>query len=236
MDVDRGLWWFVSWGWVLLWCVTLAAVVVLMVLAWRHLRRREPESEVPGLLFYVHGQRVINLCKVGRYDDAVTRQFVEQITVTKDGRLQVGPTEFGIGAGGSVQKQTTNTYEKPATEIDVIGVVLAGLRSGHGVVHVDLETQTIRADPARPTPPVRLSEIRDYVSVDGRFRLASRTEGKAVLVAPAGNVVVRVECDHEGLRDTEIPDGLFNARCLGKVQSWHPEKGEIVVLPVVIFQ
>lgn len=236
MGVDRGLWWSVSWAWVLLWCVTLAALVMLVVLAWRFLRRRESEPEVPGLLFYVHGQRVINLCKVGRYDDAVTRQFVEQITVTKDGRLQVGPTEFGIGAGGSVQKQTTNTYEKPATEIDVIGVVLAGLRAGHGVVHVDLVSQTIRADPARQARASRLSEIRDYVSVDGRFRLASRTGEKAVLVASVGAMSVRVECDQAGLRDTEVPDGLFNARCLGKVQSWHPEKGEIVVLPVVIFQ
>ena len=188
MDVDRALWWSVSWGWILLWVATLIALVVVVVLGWRWLRRREPEPEVPGLLFYVHGQRMINLCKVGRYDDAVTRQFVKQITVTKNGKLQVGPSEFGIGVDGSVVSQNTDTYEKPATEIDVIGVVLAGLRAGHGVVDVDLTTRTITADESwRRGKARRLNDIRDYVSLHGRFEVgdgddaggADRARGRA---------------------------------------------------------
>ncbi|TWP48190.1 hypothetical protein FKR81_29900 [Lentzea tibetensis] len=242
MDVDRGLWWSVTWPWLVIWVLTVAAVVAVAAMVvvrgmalWRG--RGEPEQDVPGLLFYVHGERVINLCKVGRYDDAVTRQFVEQITVTKDGRLQVGPSEFGIGAGGSVQRQTTNTYEKPATEIDVIGVVLAGLQSANGVVHADLTKRSIRADTAwRRARPARLSDIRDYVSLDGRFELSERTGDSVVLLAPIGEQRVRVECDDKGLRDTRVPGGLFNARCIGKVQSWNAATGEIVVLPVVIFQ
>lgn len=236
MGVDRALWWSVSWGWVLLWAVTLAALVMVLVLGVRWLRRGEPEPDVPGLLFYVHGQRMINLCKVGRYDDAVTRQFVEQITVTKGGRLQVGPAEFGIGADGAVQKQHTNTYEKPATEIDVIGVVLAGLRAAHGVVDVDLVTRTMVVDAAwRRAKPKRLNDIREYVSLHGRFELDRETADKAVLLARVGEHRVRVECDSSSLRDT-LPPGQFNARCLGKVQSWDAAKGEIVVLPVAVFQ
>ena len=34
-----------------------------------------------------------------------------------NGKLQVGPSEFGIGVDGSVVEQNTDTYEKPATEI-----------------------------------------------------------------------------------------------------------------------
>jgi archaellum component FlaF (FlaF/FlaG flagellin family) len=236
VGVDRALWWSVSWPWLLLWFATLVAFVVLVVLVVRWLRRRAPQSEVPGLLFYVHGLRMINLCKVGRYDDAVTRQFVKQITVTKNGKLQVGPSEFGIGVDGSVIEQNTANYEKPATEIDVIGVVLAGLRAAHGVVDVDLTTQTIVADEAwRRRKARRLNDIRDYVSLHGRFQLDGGTDEKAVLLAPGGPARVRVECDRASLRDT-LPPGQFNARCLGKVQSWNAETGEIVVLPVVVFQ
>jgi len=236
VGVDRALWWSVSWGWVLLWGVTLAALVMVVVLAVSWARRSGPTPEVPGLLFYVHARRMINLCKVGRYDDAVTRQFVEQITITKGGRLQVGPADFGIGADGAVQRQHTNTYEKPATEIDVIGVVLAGLRAAHGVVHVDLVNQTIAADEAwRRAKPKRLNDIREYVSLHGRFELAKDTGDKAVLLAHVGEHRVRVECDNDSLRDT-LPPGQFNARCLGKVQSWDAGKGEIVVLPVAVFQ
>lgn len=236
MDVDRALWWSVSWGWILIWCATLIAFVAVVVLAVRWMRRGGPEPEVPGLLFYVHGQRMINLCKVGRYDDAVTRQFVKQITVTKNGKLQVGPSEFGIGVDGSVVEQNTDTYEKPATEIDVIGVVLAGLRARHGVVDVDLTTRTITADEAwRRGKARRLNDIHDYVSLHGRFELGDGTDDKAVLLAPVGDAKVHVECDRASLRDT-LPPGQFNARCLGKVQSWNAETGEIVVLPVVVFQ
>lgn len=236
MDVDRALWWSVSWAWILLWCATLIAFAAVVVLAVRWVRRGGPEPEVPGLLFYVHGQRMINLCKVGRYDDAVTRQFVKQITVTKNGKLQVGPSEFGIGVDGSVVEQNTDTYEKPASEIDVIGVVLAGLRAGHGVVDVDLTTRTITADEAwRRGKAKRLNDIRDYVSLHGRFELAEGSDDKAVLLAPVGQHRVRVECDRASLRDT-LPPGQFNARCLGKVQSWNAVTGEIVVLPVVVFQ
>lgn len=236
MGVDRALWWSVSWPWILLWVATLIAFVVVVVLAVRWARQRAPEPEVPGLLFYVHGQRMINLCKVGRYDDAVTRQFVKQITVTKNGKLQVGPSEFGIGVDGSVVEQNTDTYEKPATEIDVIGVVLAGLRAGHGVVDVDLTARTITADEAwRRGKARRLNDIRDYVSLHGRFELGDGTDDKAVLLAPVGDARVRVECDRASLRDS-LPPGQFNARCLGKVQSWNAAAGEIVVLPVVVFQ
>jgi hypothetical protein len=237
VDVDRALWWSVSWPWILLWGATLTAFVVLVVLAVRWITRSGPvPDEVPGLLFYVHGRRMINLCKVGRYDDAVTRQFVKQITVTKNGKLQVGASEFGIGVDGSVVEQDTSNYEKPATEIDVIGVVLAGLRAGHGVVEVDLTTQTIIADDAwRRRKATRLNDIRDYVSLHGRFELSEGTDEKAVLLAPVGKHRVRVECDRASLRDT-LPPGQFNARCLGKVQSWNDVTGEIAVLPVVVFQ
>jgi hypothetical protein len=236
VGVDRALWWSVSWPWLLLWFATLVALVAVVVLTLRWLRRRDPEPEVPGLLFYVHGRRMINLCKVGRYDDAVTRQFVKQITVTKGGKLQVGPNEFGIGVDGSVVEQNTDTYEKPATEIDVIGIVLAGLRAAHGVVDVDLTTQTITADEAwRRGKAKRLNDIRDYVSLHGRFELTDGTDGNLVLHAPVGEHRVRVECDRGSLRDT-MPPGQFNARCLGKVQSWNAGTGEIVVLPVVVFQ
>jgi hypothetical protein len=39
-----------------------------------------------------------------------------------------------------------------------------------------------------------------------------------------------------GLRDEEIPDGTFQARCLGKVQAWKAGDAELVIRPIAIFQ
>lgn len=217
MAVDRALWLSVSWGWILLWVVTVAAFVMVVVLAVRWVRRGEPEPPVPGLLFYVHGQRMIDLSKTGRFDPAVTSRLVKQFTATRDGKLLIGSGESGDGSA-------------------VVGEVLAGLRAAHGLVDVDLTTATITADESwRRTKPRRLSEIRDYVSIYGRFELEQGTGEVAVLRAHVGEHRVRVECERRSLRDT-VPARRFNARCLGRVEEWDEDTGEVVVLPVAVFR
>ena len=48
-------------------------------------------------------------------------------------------------------------------------------------------------------------------------------------------VRVRVECLAEGLDDM-VPDGLFDAVCLGRVQAWRADARELVVRPIAMFQ
>lgn len=217
MDVDSDVWREVTWAWTLLWAVTLIAFLLVVVLAVWWLRRRAPEPPVPGLLFYVHGQRMIDLSKAGLVDPAVTSRLVRQFTATRDGKLL-------IGSGG------------PGDGSDVVGEVLAGLRAAHGLVEVDLTNATVLADAAwRRTKPRRLSEIREYVSIYGRFELEPGAGEAAVLRSCAGEPRVRVECERASLRDT-VPARRFRAWCLGKVEEWDEDAGEVVVLPVAIFR
>jgi hypothetical protein len=79
------------------------------------------------------------------------------------------------------------------------------------------------------------------VSVRGMFRKGHRTPEITTFMAPYGaadpehGAKVRVECADNGLRGA-VPEEPFKARCLGKVQSWNPGNGELVIQPVAIFK
>ena len=256
--IDRGLWWSVWWPWAVTWFVTVLAVVVaavVFVVAWRARGRFSGTTGVPGLTIYLNKNRVTDIYQVGGYGDAITKQVVETVGVTKDGKLRLGAQEIGVEAGLTSGREVIKTYMEEYGAIQAIGVVLEGLESAHSVVHLDLYEPSVVHNTAlkqqlRPVQPVsadRLNRINCYVLVAGEFRVMDGTnDGTTVFLAPIGNPdnpktgpQVRVECDNDGLRHEEtLPhdDNTLHARCLGKVQTWREQKQELVITPVAIFR
>ncbi|MBP2334665.1 hypothetical protein [Saccharothrix coeruleofusca] len=253
MAVDRGLWWSVWWPWAAVWLTTALALVVaavVLVLAWRARHRYAPRAEVPGLTLYLDEKAVMDLYQVGGYGDAMAKEVVDRVGVTKDGKIALKGLDMGLEGARASGREVVKTYIENYEPIAVVGLLLDALESGDGVVHVDLRDRTVRGTPAlvralgeESARTARLRRIDTYVSVRGVFRVAEEGSGTTVLLAPFGDPddpeegpQVRVECQSAGLRDDVVPDGVFNARCLGKVQSWKARDGELVIRPIAVFQ
>ncbi|SED21228.1 hypothetical protein SAMN05216532_3812 [Streptomyces sp. 2231.1] len=94
-----------------------------------------------------------------------------------------------------------------------------------------------------PAAEVPLSEIGEFVMVTGRFEAGDRREATLVMRAPYGDggpaARLRVVLRADGLLtpDRELPEGQFQAHCLGKVTSWDPRARQIVLqYPVAVFR
>ncbi|MCP2269878.1 hypothetical protein [Actinokineospora diospyrosa] len=251
MAVDRALWWSVWWPWALVWAATAVAIVVAvgaLAWAWRSRRRFAPVREVPGLTFYLHEKSVMDLYLSGGYGDAMRREVEERVGTNRDHKIALKVRDVGVDGGRTSGREVVSRYITTAEPIAVIGVLLDVLGAADGVVHVDLRKRTIVRNAALTrvngdAATLRLRAIDDYVSVRGSFRVSEQSGSRTVLLAPFGDPddpeegpQVRIECHQDGLRDDEIPDGPFQARCLGKVQSWKAGTGELVIRPIAIFQ
>lgn len=251
MAVDRGLWWSVWWPWVLVWAVTALALLVTVgvaMWAWRSRHRYVPSREVPGLTIYLHEKSVMDLYQVGRYGDAMTKEVVDRVGVTKDGKIALKGLDLGVEGARTSGREVVKTYIEQYEPIAVVGVLLDALESASGVVHVDLRDLTVLRNTAleqhlESFESVRLRRIDSYVSVKGVFRVASDGDGTTVFLAPFGDPddpeqgpQVRVECYNGGLRDDVVPEGGFQARCLGKVQAWKADAQQLVIRPIAMFQ
>jgi hypothetical protein len=249
--VDRALWWSVWWPWAVVWIVTVLALVVAAgvgVWAWRSRHRFAPAREVPGLTIYLHEKSVMDLYQVGRYGDAMTKEVVDRVGVTKDGKIALKGLDLGVEGVRTSGREVVKTYIEQYEPIAVVGVLLDALESAAGVVHVDLRDLTLLRNTAleqhlESSETVRLRRIDSYVSVKGVFRVASDGGGTTVFLAPFGDPddpeqgpQVRVECYNAGLRDDVVPEGGFQARCLGKVQSWKADSQQLVIRPIAMFQ
>ncbi|MDQ2588590.1 hypothetical protein [Saccharothrix yanglingensis] len=251
MAVDRALWWSVWWPWAVVWVVTALALLVAVgvaVWAWRSRHRFAPPRDVPGLTIYLNEKSVMDLYQVGRYGDAMTKEVVDRVGVTKDGKIALKGLDLGVEGVRTSGREVVKTYIENSEPIAVIGVLLGALESASGVVHVDLRDRTLLRNTALEqhlgaSGAVRLRRVDSYVSVKGVFRVHSQGDGTTVFLAPFGDPddpetgpQVRVECLDSGLRDDVVPDGGFHARCLGKVQAWKAEEGHLVVRPIAMFQ
>ncbi|WP_309117834.1 hypothetical protein [Saccharothrix sp.] len=241
MAVDRALWWSVWWPWAVVWLVTALAVPVALgvfVLAWRSRRRFVPTREVPGLTVYLNAKYVMDLYQVGGFGDAVVKEVVDRVGTTKDGKIALpGLSESGLGVSSG--REVVKTYLERFEPITVVGVLMDALDRIGEVVRVDLEERTVTRNAvldrvAHKAREVRLRKLKSYVLVKGEFELA---EDAPVLTAPIGDTgdVVRVECQEDGL-DPNVPDGPFDAICLGRVQAWRGGSRELVVRPIAVFQ
>lgn len=239
MGVDSGMVWSVLGVWGVVWVVMLVAAVVAIVVAVVALLRRRTATVLPGLPFFLDEAAVIAICEQGGYGDTAKRTVEEFVAENKDGSFGVDGRWFKFGGGGKRGREVRTTRDVLVTANAVLGMAMMALEAKHGVVHVDLSRQLILGNRAwRRTRSPLLAEIRDYVVVEGKFEMDGEAGEKPVLraIVGAGPAGVRVVCDDLGLRREEIPEGRFNARCLGKCESWKDETGEIVIRPVAVLQ
>jgi hypothetical protein len=226
------------WGW--LWVVTaLAAVLALVVLVLGVLRRSRPVI-LPGLPFYLDEPRVVEICQQGGYGDLAEKTVREFVKRNTDGSFGFTSQWFKLGRGANRGHETETSYDVHVTANTLLGLALKSLEAQHGVVHANLPAGVVVGDRAwrRAQSPL-LSEVHDgYVVVQGRFTVAEESGDEVVLHARIGehDARVRVACPDGHLRRKEVPDGQFNARCLGKSQTWRPETGELVIRPIAVLQ
>ncbi|MCQ4207186.1 hypothetical protein [Streptomyces longispororuber] len=261
---DRTWWSLWLWPEMALWCVTAAlCLVVVRYAAARALgarRGRVPNrGTIPGLCFYLHEQRIMNLYKSSGFLAAMEQEVAES---TKTSRGIGAKAKSPIVDGqleGSTTRETLTTYLKEITPITVIRLLMDTLRKEDNVVDVDLTTgrltptrrlahvltEDAEEGQAGAGSPVPLSRVTtEFVSVTGRFTATETPGHDVILYAPYGGrdsgAKVKVTCFKEGiaeeLKNEDYYTGEFRARCLGKVRAWNPAAGELTLDAVAIFR
>ncbi|MEU6505255.1 hypothetical protein [Streptomyces sp. NPDC046942] len=263
MAVLDGTWWSAWWGAMVWWLVAFAGLLVLGVLVVRRaLTRLRKAPEDPHYLpLYLDNDAVLDVFKLGNYRSALRRE-VEVRNVRNTGCLASIPLlSLMFQLTGDRTTEIVAKYVEESEPISVIGLLLSVLRRGDGLVRVRLR----RDEPGTVTPnrallgsgsgggsggagtgvagEVVLSEIGEFVMVTGRFEAQDSLGDTLVMRAPYGDgahsahlrVVLRVD----GLRSPgrQLPEGQFQAHCLGKVTTWRPDTREVVLqYPVAVFQ
>ncbi|MFF8406502.1 hypothetical protein ACF06P_33330 [Streptomyces sp. NPDC015684] len=259
MAVTDGTWWSAWWGAMAWWLAALAGLLVLLGYAVRRevVRRREGPGDPSYLPLYLDNDAVMGLFKLGNYRTAL-RKEVEERRIRNAGFLAAIPLVsllFRVTGGSSTE--VVAKYVEKSEPISVIGLLLSVLRQGDALVEVRLRADSGTVTPNRallrelsrtaggaaPAAEVPLSEIGEFVMVTGRFEAGDRREAALVMRAPYGDggpaARLRVVLRADGLLtpDRELPEGQFQAHCLGKVTSWDPRAREIVLqYPVAVFR
>ncbi|WP_033433625.1 hypothetical protein [Saccharothrix syringae] len=249
MGVGSGAWW-PSWvGW-LLWGVTALAVLVtvgVLVVAWRIYREDRSVEHSLGVPVYLDAAAVVNIMS-----SLGLRPVPQGITLrevrAKDRKIEVR----GVAAGMNDTTEETRQYQEVHEPIDLVTPLLKALSDRRQLVLVDLVGRRLWRNRAvdrhlrssgRRGDTTPLWGGTAYVSLVGMFRMESEDDGSTVFLAPIGEPGgggdvphVRLECPHEWLLDRVVPDGEFFGSCLGRVRSWQPEEGHLVVRPIAVFQ
>ncbi len=252
------LWWDV-WGlWLAVWVLTLAAFVVaatIFVKRWRRTRADGDQGVIRGIGFYLHTKSVMDLYQLHRYNEALEQEVEKR---RSRGRRLWGSAGFGAMKGESERTDTDEEfrrYIRKAEPITVIGIVTKVLEKHHDIIYVDLEKEQVShnralvkelgwSDGPEGTRQLktRLRGVEAFVSVKGLFRKRAQSDEETVFGAPYGkpddpdgSKRIRFTCVTGDLRDS-VPSGSFRARCLGKVEDWDPDTGELGVHPIAIFR
>ncbi|MBB5808791.1 hypothetical protein F4560_008559 [Saccharothrix ecbatanensis] len=252
MAVDRGLWWSVWWPWAVVWIVTVLALVVAIgvaVVTWRAARRSDARPTL-GVPVYLDGKAVLHIVATGRFGiERLPAEIISRAVLTKDGKISI-PWLGNSGADVATTREEIKSYQKTYEPIDLIGELMEGLEHRNDLLHVDLDERTLlrntaleQAESGPPARSLKLRRIQRFVSMQGVFRVVQQQNGMTVLLAPVGDPddpeegpQVRVECSDDWLLRDSVPEGTFNARCVGKVQRWKADTEELVVLPIAMFQ
>ncbi|MEV6803610.1 hypothetical protein [Streptomyces sp. NPDC051132] len=259
MAVLDGTWWSAWWGPMAWWLAALAGLLVLGGLALRRgiARLGKTAADPSYLPLYLDNDAVMRLFKMGNYKAAL-RKEVEERRIRSAGCLAVIPLVsllFKV-TGGSTTEVVAKYVEK-SEPISVIGLLLSVLRRGDALVEVRLRPDSGTVLPNRAllrelarseggsgaAATVPLTEIGEFVMVTGRFEAGGGRGGSLVMRAPyAGGgpaAHLRVVLRGDGLLtpDRQLPEGQFQAHCLGKVTSWDPGAREVVLqYPVAVFR
>ncbi|MGW1493185.1 hypothetical protein [Streptomyces sp. NPDC002402] len=257
MGVFSEEWWGVWWPWLLLWLLTAAGLVTLLVVALSRLtggRGKGGQNLTFSICFYLHDKTVMDHYQMRRYTAALRKEVEQRTTAANDGHIRAKVFGVGVGGGRRDNREVVAKFLEVAEPISVIGIVMDVLEENDVIVHVDLVNETVRRNaalsnglsalrgPGSSQQTVRLRDIEDFVLIRGRFRKIGESPESTVFLAPYGDPAdpaagprVRVTCATEGLRN-EVPQGTFSARCLGKVQDWNAEDAVLEVQAMAIFR
>ena len=126
------------------------------------------------------------------------------------------------------------------------------LEKADDIIYVDLIDSSIEPGRAlrkalrsanRPTDvDLSLSDLSDlevYVSVRGRFRQLTATPEVTTFAGSCGRTThmppqAQITCQTGRMRHA-VPQGAFQARCLGRVRHWDPDAERLVIDPIAIF-
>ncbi|MEU3691307.1 hypothetical protein [Streptomyces narbonensis] len=255
MGVTSEAWWAVWWPWMLLWAVTgagLAALLAVTLLRLVHARRAVTPDITDGICFYLHDKMVMDHYQMRSYTAALRKEVEQRTSDSKDGTVRA--KVFGVGADGGRKENTevVSRYLEVAEPISVIGLIMKVLEEKRVIVHVDLPSRSVTRSTALlrtasgARDDVRLRDVEGFVLIRGRYRTTGDEPAgggpSTVFLAPYGDPAdpaqgprVRVTCATEGLR-TQVPQGTFSARCLGKVQEWNAAEGVLEVQAMAIFR
>ncbi|MGW3952226.1 hypothetical protein ACWEKM_15160 [Streptomyces sp. NPDC004752] len=256
MAVVNGAWWGAWWGWMVVWLVAAAGVLGLCVLllALAHRRLTGPRKEHPGpsICVYLHEQSVKNLDELGNYTAALERVVEERHNVTTNAGFWTKLMPFDLKADRGTSQETFTSYVQRHTSLSTVGVLLSVFDREDAVVQVDLRSGsltlnraltrelTMAGGHAADADQVALSDIREFVSVQGRFTALPESSGGYVLRARYGDderpAHLRVPLSAAGLQIETMYEGEFQARCLGKTTGWNPEQREVTLDAIAIFR
>jgi hypothetical protein len=239
------LWWSVWWQWLAVWAATVVALLIAvatLVVQWRGRRKRG--TPLPYVSLYLHEQSVMDLYQF-RYQGALEQQVEARVGRRTQVRAGAGVSAVHFGGNLERNREEFRKYLEVSEPITVIGILMDVLEDD--IIHVDLQRGSLMAGQNVDIRQrrIRLSELggRAYVLARGGFEAgAASGASSTVFLAPYGNggatgpsPAIRVRCANSGLRG-EIPDGRFWARCLGTVQGWDRDTGQLVIDPIAIFK
>jgi hypothetical protein len=239
----------------LLWSLTVVALLTLAYLAVTWLRAGPRTTASPGLCFYLKSNLVMDHYQMRDYAPALQKEVELRESDSADANIRAAV--FHGEAGGAKRKSVdvVSRYQQVAEPISVIGLIVDVLERENAIVHVDLESQTVRRNRAlvnelsarhratgRPAG-VHLRDMEPFVLIKGMFERTGETAGSTVFLAPYGQSDdredggphVRLTCETKELRH-EVPSGRFRASCLGKVDDWNATDAVLEVTPLAIFR
>ncbi|MEV6053075.1 hypothetical protein [Streptomyces sp. NPDC052107] len=251
MAVLDGTWWSAWWGAMTWWLAAFAGLLVLTVLFVRRalVRMRKTPEDSHYLPLYLDNDAVMDVFKMGNRRSAL-RKEVEERNVRNTGCLAAIPVlSLMFQLTGDRTTEIVAKYVEDSQPIQVIGLLLSVLERGDGLAQVRLRQTKATVRPnsallgAGVTSEVVLSEIGEFVMITGRFE-AQETQGDTLVMRALygdgeQSAHLRVVLRPAGLRPPgrQLPEGQFQAHCLGKVTTWRPDTREVVLqYPVAVFQ
>jgi len=258
-------WWGVWWPWMTVWLVTAAGLVTLGAVLVRHVRehgrgrgrRSVGQRSAYSVCFYLDEKAVMDLYRIGNYSAALEQAVEHRTNVNTSVGLWGRLLPWTVKANRDVTQEKFSSYVQKSEPISVIGMLMDAFERADVIVHADLRSGDITpnralADTLGPDAGrggVALSDIEEFVSVRGRFLVESETEAEVVLRAPYGDsgdsgdsgepgerAHVRVTCASDGLRNSRLNDGTFQARCLGKMTGWREDTREVTLQAIAVFR
>jgi len=251
--VTDAAWWGVWWPWMLVWSVTVTALVAaaaMAVLAFVHWQRH-PRSRTLDFAFYLDEPLTMDTYKQMGLRPSVSRKVQHEVqSGSKRGlRIQFPGTSLGADKEHKSDARMLREYDENDEPITVIGPIMDTLEATKQIAWIDLgQEPLVQLKPsAEKTPdrssgsPITLEDMRGWrcwFMISGVFE---QNDSQLTFTATSGRhrpgqAAVRIEYRSvTGLRD-EVPAGPFLGRCLGRVKDWDHTHQQLVVHAMAIFR